>query len=84
MNLARGILGAAAVYLVGLALSGMTGGGINSDLVRFCARSQIMETVKALTAAVLGLSLGKTTLSVMSFIALCRMEAKAKENGEDS
>ncbi len=43
-----------------------------------------MENVSALAAAVLGLSLGMTTLNIMSFIALSRMEAKAKENGEDS
>ncbi len=75
MSLARGILAAAVICLMGVALTGLTGGEIDSDLVRLCLRSEIMEKVKALAAAVLALSLGKTTLNILSFIVHCRMKA---------
>ncbi len=83
-SLVRGILAAAVIYLAGLAISGLQGGGINSDLVRFTAGTRLMESIKVLMAVVLGLSFGMTTLNIMSFIALRRMEAEANEKPEDS
>ncbi len=82
-SLARGILAAAVIYLAGLALSGLEGGRIDSDLVRFCACTRFMENIKVLMAGVLGLSFGKTTLNIMAFLAIKRMEAEVGENTED-
>ncbi len=84
MSLVRGILAAAVIYLAGLAISGLQGRGIDSDLVRLWAGTRLMESIKVLMAVVLGVSFGMTTLNIMSFMALRRMGAEAREHTEES